>query len=304
MVQLEGMLPDDKSDFRGAALYPHPLTGALITSLAIFLLLGMRGGWLTKAALFTVFVVGLLSFGGRAALATTMVLLIAGTLVALVRGLLYRKISGGLIAALLAGLVLLLPLLIVLTTGTSIGDRILSHLYADDSVDVRSIQWLILGRLNLHDVLFGVTPDRLGMLKYQIGLAAVDTDIENFWLLMFLDLGIIGFVVWLVALGLFLAHHGRRTGSAYGWLILLAFMIIDSTANSLGRKTGDMVFLSAIMIGLSGFTRTQKAIAPAARLVMHRFAQRRLSAGTHGERVLSRLLLPRNSSSPMAGIKS
>jgi hypothetical protein len=304
MQQFEGMLPDDQSDFRGAALFPHPLTGALITSLAIFLLLGMQSGWLTKATLFTVFVIGLLSFGGRAAMATTIVLLAAGTLIALVRGLLYRRLSGGLVAALLAVVILLIPLLVALTTGTSIGDRILSHLYADDSVDVRSVQWLVLGRLNLHDVLFGVTPARLGMLKYQIGLAAVDTDIENFWLLMFLDLGIIGFAVWLVALALFLVHHGRRTGSAYGWLILLAFMIIDSTSNSLGRKTSDLVFLSAIMIGLSGYRRAHEAVAPVARLTLHRFTPRRLPVGAHGGHVLSRILLPRNSASPMAGIKS
>jgi hypothetical protein len=199
--------------------------------------------------------------------------------------------------------VFLPPLLIMLTSGTSIGDRILSHLYADDSVDVRSIQWLILDRLNLHDVLFGVTPVRLGLLKYQIGLAAADTDIENFWLLTFLDLGAIGFVVWLVAAGLYVAHLGRNTRSPYGWLMLLAFIIIDSTANSLGRKSSDLVFLSAIMIGLSAYRQPQVSVAMTARLVLQRFVRHRMPVGVVGQRALSRLLLPRNPTAPTAGIK-
>jgi hypothetical protein len=148
-----------------------------------------------------------------------------------------------------------------------------------------------------------VTPARLGLLKYQIGLAATDTDIENFWLLSFLDLGIIGFVVWLVALGLFVVHHGRNSRSPYGWMMLLAFIIIDSTANSLGRKSSDLVFLSAIMIGLSGYRRPQEAVATTARLALQRFIRHRMPVGVVGQRALSRLLLPRNPTAPMAGIK-
>jgi hypothetical protein len=301
--QYAELIPKEQEDFRGAALFGHPLTGALVTALSIFLLLGMRAGVVVKSALFTTLMIGLLAYSGRAAMGTTLVLLAGGAVIAVFRGLLHRKLSGGLVAALLATVFLLLPLLIVVITGTSIGDRLVSHLYADDSVDARSIQWFVLDRLNLHDVLFGVTPTRLEMLKYQIGLGATDTDIENFWLLMFLDLGIIGFVVWVVALGLFLLHLGRRTGSPYGWLMMLAFILIDSTANSLGRKCADLVFLSALMIGLSGYRQAQAAAAPAARLVLHRFARRRLPIGAAGQRALSRILLPRNPPAPMAGIK-
>jgi hypothetical protein len=123
--------------------------------------------------------------------------------------------------------------------------------------------------------------------------------------LIFLDLGVIGFAVWLMALGLFLAHHGRNTRSTYGWMMLLAFVVIDSTANSLGRKCPDLVFLSTIMIGLAAYRRTHEAMAPAvAHPVLHRFAKRRLPVGVVGQRALSRLLLPRNPTAPMAGIKS
>ena len=44
--------------------------------MATFLLLRMRMNALLKAGLFTTFLIGLLSFGGRAALGTTLVLLV------------------------------------------------------------------------------------------------------------------------------------------------------------------------------------------------------------------------------------
>jgi hypothetical protein len=303
MQKFEGVIPDDRDDFRGAALFTHPLTAALVTALAIFLLLGMQMNALLRAALFGVLAVGLLSYSGRAATGTTILLLAGGTIVAVTRGILYRRLSGGLIAALAAGALLLVPMLVVVASGTAIGDRLLSHLYADDSASVRSIQWLVLNHLNVTNVLFGVTPARLNTIKFEIGLGAADTDIENFWLLMFLDLGIIGFGVWLVAMGLFVAWLGRRAASPYGWMILVAFIIIDSTSNSLGRKTADLVFLVAIMFGLSGYRHVGAAAVPAARTLLQRFARRRFPATAPGQRVLARVLPSRSSNAPMAGLK-
>jgi hypothetical protein len=226
----------------------------------------------------------------------------------LLRGLVTRRLSGGLIAALVAGVFLLLPLLIMLTTGTTVGDRILSHLYFDDSMAVRNVQWLILDRLNAADVLFGVTPDRMTLLKYQIGLAEQTTDIENFWLIMFLNLGIIGFIVFLVAFALFLLHHVRSTASPLGWMLMISTIAIDSTSNSLGRKSIDLFMLAACMIAMTGYQRARRAtVASAARAGTERRVFRRHgplspSAVLAGRPALSRLL-PRPSA-PLAGIKS
>ncbi|PPQ25759.1 VpsF family polysaccharide biosynthesis protein [Rhodopila globiformis] len=256
---------DDASDFRGAGLFGHPLGGALMTSMATFLLLRMRMNGLLKAALFTSMLIGLLSFSGRAALVTTVILVTMVAVVQLVRGLARRDLSLGFLGALFAGIVILLPLLIVLVSSTDIGERALTHMYMDDSAEVRNMQWLVLNHLNLKDVLFGVSPVREEVLKYQIGLAAKNTDIENFWLLMFLNLGIIGFAVFLVAFGLFIIHLGRRANHPLGWLLLLAAILIDSTANSLGRKGSDLFLMTACMIALTGYPRTAPATQPAPR---------------------------------------
>lgn len=249
----------DQEDFRGAGLFGHPLTAALVTSMSTFLLLRMRMNGLLKAALFTTFLVGLLNFGGRAAMGTTLAILIIAVIVVLLRGIATRSLSMGFVGTLTAALVILPPLMLMLISSTDIGERLLTHLYIDDSADVRSLQWLVLNRLNLHDVLFGVSPDRLDVLKYQIGLGGDTTDIENFWLLMFLNLGIIGFIVFLFALGMFLVHLGRVTNHPLGWMLMLAAVLIDSTSNSLGRKSVDLLFMTACMIAMTGYPRTAPA---------------------------------------------
>jgi len=104
-----------------------------------------------------------------------------------------------------------------------------------------------------------VPPDRVNILKYQIGLGADTTDIENFWLLMFLNLGAIGFIVFLIALGLFLAHLGRTAAHPLGWMLLIGSILIDSTANSLGRKSADLFFMTACIIAMTGYPRTMAA---------------------------------------------
>jgi hypothetical protein len=237
-------------EFRGAALYDHPLTGAMATAMAIFLLLGMQAGSFLKAGIFTILMIGLLSFGGRTSMGISVIMLIGIGVVMLLHGLVTRKLSGGFLAALLAGLFLMPLLLLAVTAATTLGDRILTHLYVDDSITTRNIQWLVLDYLNTRDVLFGVDMARLGVLKYQIGLSEATTDIESPWLLMFLNLGVIGFFVYLAALLLFLVHLGRTANTPIGWVLLLVSMVIISSSNSLGRKTCDLVLLASCMISL------------------------------------------------------
>lgn len=252
---------DDVQDFRGDGLFSHPLTAAVTTAMATFMLLRMRMNGLLKGVLFTTFLVGLLSFGGRAALLTTVIIVVVAAGVVILRGLARRDLSIGFIGAVGAALLILPPLMIVLVTSTDIGERIITHMYVDDSAEVRNLQWLVLNHLNLNDVLFGVSPDRLEVMKYQIGLGGATTDIENFWLLIFLNLGGIGFVVYLIALALFIAHLGRTANHPLGWMLLLASILIASTSNSLGRKSTDLFFATACIVAMTGFPRTSPAPA-------------------------------------------
>jgi len=86
-------LIQDTEDFRGSGLFGHPLTAALATLMAVFMLLRMRMNALLKGGLFAFFLVGLLSFGGRAALGITLILLTLATGVVLLRGIVTRNLS-------------------------------------------------------------------------------------------------------------------------------------------------------------------------------------------------------------------
>ncbi len=240
-------------DFRGQGFYTHPLTGALVTSMALFMILGMRLSMWRVAVLFGIFIAGLLSFGGRSALGTTLFILAAAALFELASGLATRRLNVGFLGAFIAGVFLLPALFVVLTTMTHLGMRITSHMYLDDSADVRIIQWRVLPLMNTHDLLFGAPIERVNVFKQQVGLTGPGADIENPWLLTFLALGVIGFPFLVGSLFLFFWHLGRRADTPIGWLIVIATLLICSTNNSLGRKVPDLVFLAGIMAGLSGF---------------------------------------------------
>ncbi|MBS0644284.1 MAG: VpsF family polysaccharide biosynthesis protein [Acetobacteraceae bacterium] len=247
------LMQEDSDEFRGDGLFTHPLTAAFVTAMSVFMLLRMRMNGVLQAILFTVLLIGLLSFGGRAALGTTVAGVSLAASVRLLFGLVRRDLPLGFVGAITAAVLFLPPLLLAVISSTDIGDRIIAHMYIDDSAKVRNIQWLVLNHLNTHDVVFGVPLARMEFLKYQIGLATDTTDIENFWLLMFLNLGVMGFVVFLVALFMLMVHLGRQAAHPLGWLLILAAIAIDSTSNSLGRKSIDLFMLVAVVMAMTGY---------------------------------------------------
>jgi hypothetical protein len=249
------------SEFRGPAFYAHPLTGALVTSMALFLVIGMRLRWWFAAFAFGWLVVGLMSFGGRAALGTTMLMIAAAALFQFASSLVKKEINLGFLAAFVGGSILIPVLMTILLTQTDVGQRIVGHLYQDDSAYARVIQWRVLPLVNWHDILFGVNADRFDVLKAQTGLTS-GLDIENPWLLTFLDLGLLGWPLLLGSLFTLLLHLGRRANTGVSWMLVTAFLLICSTSNSLGRKTPDIVFLSTFAIALSGFRARQEQAAP------------------------------------------
>jgi hypothetical protein len=257
IAPVAGVVDKTVEEFRGAALYSHPLTGAMVTSMVFFMVLGMHLRPLVTTAVLGVLFIGLMSFGGRVALVMTVLLMAAAALFQLSAGLVTRRLSVGFLAAFVAGSLLLPALFVVLTTTTDIGQRIVTHLYFDDSAEIRVIQWHILYYLTLHDVLFGISPDQIELFKFQIGLSKPGMDIENFWLLMYLNLGAFGFPLFVGALFLLLLHQGQRVNTPIGWLILMATLFICSTSNSLGRKSPDLIFLAAVMSALGGFRSRQ-----------------------------------------------
>ena len=240
-------------EFRAHAFFSHPLTASLVTSMAFFLLYSMRPRFSVTAPTIIFLLIGLLAYGGRAALGVTIVLSALAAFYLLLAGLLRRNLTPNFVLSIAAAVIILPIVMWIVITQTTIGDRIADTLYFDSSAQVRQTQWAVFGQLNLQDWVFGISKDRLAALKYQIGLGANDTDIENFWILIFLDLGVIGFSVFLTIFLLFLRYLARLGGSLNGWLLVIGALIIDSSSNSLGVWTNDLMIEVAFAMAISGF---------------------------------------------------
>jgi hypothetical protein len=274
-------------DFRAHAFYSHPLTASLATSMGIFLLYNTRMRFIFAAPVLAFMLVGLLAYGGRTALGVTALVSIAAALYLLLTGIAKKRLKVDFLLAIVTAIIIVPIVIAIIVTQTTIADRIINNLYYDDSAAVRAIQWEIFGHLSLKDWLFGITKENLNDLKYQIALGGKDTDIENFWILIFLDLGIIGFSVFVALFGGFLVHMARYANTLNGWLLVGSALVIDSSSNSLGVWSNDLFVEVAFLVAVSGF----RDYVPVRRPRRVRRALPILSEVTSGNRGL--MLVPR-----------
>jgi hypothetical protein len=232
-------------EFRPAALYTHPLTGAMGTAFGLFLCFEARLSFFRTAVISAILFVGLLSFGGRAALVGSVGLLMMRAAITMGRDLLYRRVNGRLLAALLISTVVVLPLASYLLIATPIGERIVSRSYIDDSAEVRADQWAVLKFLTPSQAMFGTPAVALEHVYTQVGLNGV----ENPLILMFLNLGLIGFPIFSIGLVAYFVYI-YRTYPGSGWLLAAAVLIL-SGSNSVGTKSPDLFVMTACAVAMS-----------------------------------------------------
>jgi len=260
---------DPGVDFRANAFFNHPLTGSLITTMAVFLVYAMRMRFISAALIFGILLVGMVAYGGRTALVVVSIFTVTAAAFVLLRGIIRRNLRLDFVVAVVLGLVVVPLLAYLVITQTTLAERIMDRLYFDDSAEVRTTQFMIFSHLTLPDWLFGISRSHLEVLKLQIGLDSKNTDIENFWLIMVLNLGVIGFTLFTIVFFGFLYHLGRISRNANGWLLVGAALIIDSGSNSLGVKTSDLFMEVPFVVAMSGFAD----YARSPRLVMPRLLE-------------------------------
>ena len=247
-------------DFRGTAGFDHPLTGAAVVMMTLIFLPTQRlsavRGMLASLLLF----VGLLVFGGRTALAIAIAVFTIAGVVALVKGLVGRRLAPALLARVALVVLLVPPLTYVLLTQTPVGERIVAHLYVDDSADTRSEQWSVLQQVSLREALFGMPEDQVPILIFRLGLDVKFNDIENPWLLTYLKLGVVGSAIFLVGLLPFLIRHWRIAGP-WGRTLIFCALLVVSSSNSLGHKSNLMVFLVAYLAAARGESEVISSVA-------------------------------------------
>jgi hypothetical protein len=87
------------------------------------------------------------------------------------------------------------------------------------------------------------------------------SDVENPWLLAFLNLGLVGFLLYIMGFAALLLTLWRDT-DFYGKILLCDVMFVSSSSNSLGRKSNILFILVACLFAAKGFAaRTSRRSA-------------------------------------------
>lgn len=232
-------------EFRPTALYDHPLTGAVLS--LIGLLLPPPSRW---ERIYTgVMMLALVAFSGRAALLAAFVAWPNVWSIGNDRTNFGKKenLFVGLVPAVGALGVMLAICAIALVGG--LGMRLIGHSGWDASAAARVSDWQIFTTLDIEQVLFGcpraAVIGHLEELRLQTGVGVI----ENFWLVMLLNLGVFGFPLFFVGL-LALLTWCWRTTNWRGRIMLVAVMLVASASNSLGRKSVVLTVLVAASISL------------------------------------------------------
>lgn len=224
--------------FRASALRGHPLNNAMFTAVAIFVALGMRYARILKLLIVLVLMASLIAFGSRAGLAFSSVALLV-YIVFEVRAVLAKRQISMQQGFLLAAAAILIPAcflggLYVLIM-SPIGERIAATWGWEQSAASRFLAFHALHLLSPQEMLTGISAERIIAVTDQMRMTLPLSDIENPWLMMFMNLGLVMFGFWFVATFAFVVSLLRGRPLALQ-IAVLAYFVVASTSNSFGRK--------------------------------------------------------------------
>ncbi|MCJ2134599.1 VpsF family polysaccharide biosynthesis protein [Methylobacterium sp. J-026] len=237
-----------ETDTRSAALQGHPLGNATLTACYILALAtgGGRLGPALRAGMIALQLVALVTFGGRSATVTTLVLG-GGVGMFALAGLL----RGGrvpLIGAACACFALtLVPVALALLAAIGFFDTLLSRFVSDGgSAKARVDMLAVFDAIPFRDLLLGPDLAQVTTLRRIYGL---EWGIENSILSDVLYHGILMTTLLVVAVGLYLAEIARACRRGV-WLPILSFVILVNTFEGLAGKTTLLAKFALMLIVL------------------------------------------------------
>jgi len=241
--------------FRATALGGHPLTNALRTAVLIFVVLVLPVR--SRLLLVPLFAVSLLAFGSRSALASTLMLLFAWGVVAFMRGIVSRHFDPRLALGIPLAVLVLPAAVAAMALGLGLGERVFQEFYWDDSAQSRLLAFQIFRFPNVDELLWGMGPSRIDWALDHLKSSTTLNDIENFWILLMLQVGIVPFV-FLAGSLLATLWSLSRAGSTPLKLGALLFLILASGSNSLATKTQSLAVLVAMLTGAAAIAQQRK----------------------------------------------
>ena len=244
--------------FRSSALFGHPLVNAKVTStlLAIATFLPMRPIWRWLHVL--VLLLSLLAFGGRFALVTVVSIYGARALIVtaldVVRGRFsYLQLTGGSLL-----LMLLFAAVASVVVATGLGERIFTGLYLDNSASVRLTVLSAYDFVTTEQLWFGTSARDLDTVALRLGLDPVYEAIENSWIYLSLQFGLILFTLWFIGFACLLFWLLRQAPALAG-LGVLMYLLNATTTNTLSAKTISLGILVTYVVGAAAQVRANRA---------------------------------------------
>ena len=236
----------DSEFFRATAFLGHPLHNALVTSSMMLLVPAMPWSAQRKGAVLAICTVGILAFGARAALSTTILIGIAAALFFGVRALLRGEMRSSTLVA--APWVALFATVVgsALMFGTVLGQRVVALAKFEGSAQARIYAFDLFNYLSMHDILYGVEDKKI---RFIMELDRNLRILENCWIAILLILGAILFVVYALSLLGFLRSIARGRGTLAAFAIL-NFLLVASTSNSLSTKSPALALFTVALCGI------------------------------------------------------
>lgn len=257
-----GLVPDGLM-FRSSSLLGHPLANSLVTVTLLPAVVVAGRGHLWRWPLVGLLLMALLAFGSRTALGLGVLVYGGAGLGALLLGAArgrfgYAQLTGGLLAGMLGltGLAAVVGL-------TGLGDRILAGMAWDNSAQVRLVVWQALDYLDLFDWWAGMSPEQIATVAERIGLDTRYEAIENFWIALLMQLGLVGFLPFVVGLFCGLWHAVRQAAAPLVWAVPV-YLLVASGANTLAAKSVSLSLLLLACVASGAWLRqpqTARAVA-------------------------------------------
>lgn len=247
-------------DWRATAFMGHPLANACITGTYALMLL--TGGGKTLTGIFrTVAIigamVGMIVFGGRAAMVFLLALSLPMMLINSLKGIAfgrtsYRSAAFGALAT------LVVPISLAALASAGAFDKFVSRFVEDrGSANTRVVMFELFDEIPLRDILLGPHPDVLATLRTIEGL---DYGVESFWIATILAYGMLISLIFFIGLLCYCIELVRFTNLTT-ILPLLYFFGVASTSVSLSAKSCIFAIFTAmvIILGEHKSGRTKKS---------------------------------------------
>ena len=181
VVMMSGL---SSQEFRSIGLYGHPLQNALVVFTFILFILIYEPNIKLKFFLSVLGAISIFCFNTRAAIVMSVLCIVLYMLY----WIKVTKKTSRIRITVLVCMFMVFVIIYNLYSSGVIGGRLSSMgLYDDDSASVRIAAWTIFDYYDLSDFIFGINSTELELLKYRVGLYAI----ENFWLNWILSYGVL-----------------------------------------------------------------------------------------------------------------